>query len=184
MSAQAVRRGLLALLAKEPMYGARLRSQFEQATGGTWPLNVGQVYTTLSRLERDGLVVGGGGADDEGRILYEITEAGHAEVDRWWADPIDHASDPRDELAIKIALAVTLPGVNAAGLLQAQRRSTLSHLQGLNRLKRKASAEGDRAWQLVLDRLLFAAEAEVRWLDHVDALLTVHPLPVASKESR
>ena len=49
-----IRRGLLALLAQEPMYGAQLRTEFESRTGGTWPLNVGQVYTTLSRLERDG----------------------------------------------------------------------------------------------------------------------------------
>ena len=60
-----IRHGLLALLAQEPMYGAQLRSEFESRTGGTWPLNVGQVYTTLSRLERDGLVEAAGGADGE-----------------------------------------------------------------------------------------------------------------------
>ena len=72
-----VRQGLMALLAQEPMYGARLRAEFEARTGGTWPLNVGQVYTTLSRLERDGLVVASGG-DDEGRIEYSLTDSGRA----------------------------------------------------------------------------------------------------------
>jgi len=47
-----IRRGLLALLAQEPMYGAQLRSEFESRTGGTWPLNVGQVYTTLTGWSR------------------------------------------------------------------------------------------------------------------------------------
>ena len=106
-----IRRGLLALLAQEPMYGARLRSEFESRTGGTWPLNVGQVYTTLDRLERDGLVEGAGGADAEGRIAYRLTDPGEAEVRRWWDAPVDRGDTPRDELVIKLALAVTVPGM-------------------------------------------------------------------------
>ena len=103
-----IRQGLLALLAKEPMYGARLRSEFEARTGGTWPLNVGQVYTTLARLERDGLVEADGGADEQGRIAYRLTPAGGLEVDRWWGTPVDRQNTPRDELVIKLALAVTV----------------------------------------------------------------------------
>ena len=83
-----VRLGLLALLAQEPMYGARLRAEFEARTGGTWPLNVGQVYTTLSRLERDGLVEAVG-EDAEGRIAYRLTSAGRTEVTQWWTSPVD-----------------------------------------------------------------------------------------------
>ena len=113
-----IRRGLLALLAQEPMYGAQLRSEFESRTGGTWPLNVGQVYTTLSRLERDGLVQAAGGADEEGRIAYRLTEQGQAEVTRWWAAPVDRESTPRDELVIKLALAVTVPGVDIRRIVQ------------------------------------------------------------------
>ena len=60
-----VKQALLALLEQGPMYGYQLRSEFEERTGATWPLNVGQVYTTLARLERDRLVEGTG-ADDEG----------------------------------------------------------------------------------------------------------------------
>ena len=51
-----IRQGILAMLAAGPRYGYQLRTEFEERTGGTWPLNIGQVYTTLSRLERDGLV--------------------------------------------------------------------------------------------------------------------------------
>jgi DNA-binding PadR family transcriptional regulator len=174
-----VRQGLLALLATEPMYGARLRSEFEARTGGTWPLNVGQVYQTLTRLERDGLVEAVG-ADDEGRISYRLTRTGHAEVTRWWLSPVDRQTTPRDELVIKLALAVTVDGVDVAKVVQTQRTATLRHLQDLTRLKQRATArheardegvEVDLAWLLVLENLIFAGEAEVRWLDHVETRL-------------
>ena len=70
------------------MYGYQLRSEFEAATGATWPLNVGQVYTTVARLERDGLVRPGE-SDADGRVTYDITDAGRDEVGRWFATPVD-----------------------------------------------------------------------------------------------
>jgi len=179
-----IRRGLLALLAQEPMYGAQLRSEFESRTGGTWPLNVGQVYTTLSRLERDGLVETAGGADAEGRIAYRLTDQGQGEVLRWWVAPVDRADTPRDELVIKLALAVTVPGVDVQHLVQTQRTATLRHLQDLTMLRRATpkvaggrtpAEEKELAWLLVLDNLVFAAEAEVRWLDHVETRLARTP---------
>src|SRR5665647_408169 len=175
-----IRRGMLALLAQEPMYGAQLRSEFESRTGGTWPLNVGQVYTTLARLERDGLVEAAGGADDEGRINYRLTDQGRAEVQRWWKAPVDRGDTPRDELVIKLALAVTMPGVDVQRIVQTQRTATLRHLQDLTKLKRATSGEAggrgpdqrnELAWLLVLDNLVYAAEAEIRWLDHVESRL-------------
>ena len=169
-----VKQGLLALLAQEPMYGARLRAEFEARTGGTWPLNVGQVYTTLTRLERDGFVEALGGADDEGRIAYALTDAGRVEISRWWLTPVTRESTPRDELVIKLALAVTLPGIDVARVVQTQRTATLKHLRDLTRLKARADepVDGrDLAWSLVLENHLFAAEAEARWLDHVEARL-------------
>jgi DNA-binding PadR family transcriptional regulator len=172
-----VKQGLLALLAEEPMYGARLRSEFEARTGGTWPLNVGQVYTTLARLERDGLVEPVGGADDEGRIAYRLTDHGRAEIEAWWRTPVDRDSTPRDELVIKLALAVTSPGIDVAAVVQTQRTATLKHLRDLTRLKSRAPDHPeprDLAWQLVLENLLFSGEAEVRWLDHVESTLARH----------
>lgn len=171
-----VKLGLLALLAEGPTYGARLRSEFEARTGGTWPLNIGQVYTTLSRLERDGLVEPLG-ADAEGRVTYRLTELGRAETEAWWRTPVDRDATPRDELVIKLALAVTSPGVDVAQVVQTQRTATLKHLRDLTRLKASAPDEPhgpDLAWQLVLENLLFSGEAEVRWLDHVEATLARH----------
>jgi DNA-binding PadR family transcriptional regulator len=166
-----IRQGLLALLAQQPMYGAQLRSEFEGRTGGTWPLNVGQVYTTLNRLERDGLVEAAGSPDDEGRIAYRLTAQGRETVSRWWLTPVDRQEHPRDELAIKLALAVTVPGVDVPAVVQSQRTQTMRSLRDLTRLKQQAGDRDDLAWMLVLDNLVFGAEAEVRWLDHVEARL-------------
>jgi DNA-binding PadR family transcriptional regulator len=167
----AVRQSLLALLAEGPAYGYQLKADFEERTGGTWPLNIGQVYSTLARAERDGLIAALA-ADDEGRVVYEITEAGRAEVDRWFAEPVRRESAPRDELAIKLAVAVAAPGVDVAALVQAQRAETMRTLQSLTRLKvdgtPPADEQGELAWGLVLERLIFEAEAEARWLDHVE----------------
>ena len=164
-----IRSGLLALLAEEPMYGYQLRSRFEDRTGGTWPLNVGQVYTTLDRLERDGLVQPAGD-DGEGHAIYEITSDGAAEVRAWFDEPVPRTSPPRDELAIKLAMAVTAPGVDVQAVVQRQRTATLRALQEYTRLKRRSN-DGDLAWSLVLDSLVFSAEAEIRWLEHCETRL-------------
>jgi len=174
-----VKQALLALLAEEPMYGARLRSEFEARTGGTWPLNVGQVYTTLSRLERDGLVepVGEVAGGEDGRHLYRLTPHGQTVIEAWWRTPVEREPAPREELVIKLALAVTSLGVDVPQVVQAQRTATLRHLRDLTRLKSRTSDEphgDDLSWRLVLEHLLFSAEAEVRWLDHIEATLARH----------
>jgi DNA-binding PadR family transcriptional regulator len=167
-----IKQGLLALLEQGPMYGYQLRAEFESRTGATWPLNVGQVYTTLSRLERDGLVEPAG-SDDEGHPLYRITDTGRAEVEAWFRTPVSRTSPPRDELAIKLAMAVTVPGIDVRAVVQGQRTATLRALQDYTRLKARATGDRpeDLAWLLVLDSLVFAAEAEVRWLDHCESRL-------------
>lgn len=164
-----IKLSLLALLAEQPAYGAQLRATFEERTGGTWPLNIGQVYTTLDRLTRDGLVVADPPQPD-GTTAYRLTAAGEEEVRRWWAEPVQRERAPRSELAIKLALAVTAPGVDVAAVVQSQRTATLQHLQELTRLRRHAD-DDDVAWRLVLENLIFAAEAEARWLDHVEGEL-------------
>ncbi|MGA4865599.1 PadR family transcriptional regulator [Streptomyces lavendulocolor] len=174
-----IRHGLLALLERGPRYGSQLRTEFESRTGSTWPLNVGQVYTTLSRLERDGLVEQDG-EDGAGHALYTITEAGRAELKLWFEKPVDRTSPARDELAIKLAMAVGAPGVDIRDVIQSQRRHTVKAMQDYTRLKAQAltalesGAERERddvAWLLVLEQLIFQTEAEARWLDHCEARL-------------
>jgi DNA-binding PadR family transcriptional regulator len=165
-----IRHGLLALLERGPSHGYQLRAEFDAATGATWPLNVGQVYTTLDRLERDGLVAQDGEPDADGRIAYRITDDGRRELSAWFASPVTRQGAPRDELAIKLALAVTTPGVDVLSVVQTQRTATMTGLQDLTRLKaRSAEPADDLAWSLVLDSLVFRAEAEIRWLDHCEA---------------
>lgn len=175
-----VKQALLALLEQGPMYGYQLRAEFEQRTGATWPLNVGQVYTTLARLERDGLVEQVAGeaepTDGDGHVVYRVTDHGRAEVLAWFTTPVPRTQPPRDELAIKLALAVTVPGVDVGSVIQQQRSATMAALQDYTRLKRSGRAAQpedttDLAWGLVLDSLVFAAEAEIRWLDHCEARL-------------
>jgi DNA-binding PadR family transcriptional regulator len=163
-----IRYGLLALLERGPSHGYQLRAEFDAATGATWPLNVGQVYTTLDRLERDGLVAQDGEPDSDGRIAYRITEDGRRELTSWFRSPVSAKSAPRDELAIKLALAVTTPGIDVLGVVQTQRTATMTALQDLTRLKARAGDPGELAWSLVLDSLVFRAEAEIRWLDHCE----------------
>jgi DNA-binding PadR family transcriptional regulator len=164
-----VRHGLLALLAERPRYGYELRGEFETRTAATWPLNVGQVYTTLSRLERDGCVTATG-ASESGQQYYEITPVGRAEVTAWFTTPVRREDRPRDELAIKLALAVGSDDVDLRAVIQAQRTDSLRALQDYTRLTRRAGEE-DLAWLLVLDAMVFQAEAEVRWLDHCESRL-------------
>ncbi len=172
-----VRQSLLAILDQGPCYGYQLRAEFDRRTGSTWPLNVGQIYNTLDRLERDGLVEKGE-IDDQGHVYWQITDAGSAEVSAWWTAPVERSSGTRDELAIKLAVAATLPGVDVAEVIQTQRVASLAGLQELNRAK-YAGADPDGpeelAWSLVVDAMIFAAEAEVRWLDHTEQRLALHP---------
>lgn len=174
-----IRNGILALLAEQPMYGYQLRQEFEGRTGGTWPLNIGQVYTTIARLERDELVEEDSRRED-GSVLYRLTEAGRAEAEQWWQTPVTRGAPARDELAIKLALAVTAPGVDVTAVVQRQRSESLRALQEYTRLKSRVDDEQDLSWELVLDSLVFAAEAEVRWLDHVEQRLAI----AAAREQR
>ncbi|MCX5101890.1 MULTISPECIES: PadR family transcriptional regulator [unclassified Streptomyces] len=170
-----IRHGLLALLERGPRYGSQLRTEFESRTGSTWPLNVGQVYTTLSRLERDGLVVQDD-EDDQGHALYAITDGGRAELRNWFETPVDRSNPPRDELAIKLAMAVGAPGVDIRAVIQSQRHHTLKAMQDYTRLKAQSLSDvptnrDEVAWLLVLEQLIFQAEAEARWLDHCETRL-------------
>lgn len=154
--------GLLAILESGPAYGAQLRTDFERRTGGTWALNIGQVYTTLERLQRDGLVTQ---VDRD----YVLTDQGRAELSAWWHSPDVKTPDPRDELTIKLALSVEAD-VDVSEVVQRHRAAGLERLRELT--ASKMAGLPDLASELVLERRLFDAEALVRWLDHVEARLT------------
>ncbi|MCE4025735.1 PadR family transcriptional regulator [Microbacterium sp. Au-Mic1] len=172
-----VRQSLLAILDQGPCYGYQLRAEFDRRTGSTWPLNVGQIYNTLERLERDGLVERGD-ADDQGHVYWAITDAGSAEVAGWLSSPVERATGTRDELAIKLAVAATLPGIDVAAVFRAQRAASLARLQELQRsAPTAATSDGPEqlARALVIDALISTAEAELRWLDQAEQRIAAYP---------
>jgi DNA-binding PadR family transcriptional regulator len=171
-----VRQSLLAILDQGPCYGNQLRHEFDRRTGSTRPLNVGQIYNTLERLERDGLVRRGE-ADAHGHVYWQITDAGSAEVTQWLSSPVVRVQATRDELAVKLAIAATLPGVDVSTVLSVQRAASLRQLKTLQDARFSGSAKGgaeELAWSLILDSMIFAAEGEVRWLDHAEQRLATH----------
>ena len=174
-----VRHALLALLSEGPKYGLQLRQEFEARTGEVWPLNVGQVYTTLQRLERDGLVESDG--EGEGpQKGFRITTAGGRELKDWLRTPSDTAP-PRDELVIKVLVAARLSGVDVHEVVQVHRRRLVEAMQRYTRLK--ADAAADDALTLVVDAELFRLEGTVRWLDAADARLRRIPSDQASYDA-
>ncbi len=165
-----VRHALLALLSEGPKYGLQLREEFEARTGEVWSLNVGQVYTTLQRLERDGLVESDGDGDDGPQKDFRITSDGATELAGWLRTPPDLASPPRDELVMKVLVALRVPGTDAHEVIQVHRRYLVELMQQWTRIK-EAEAESDLGLALVVDAELFRLDAVIRWLDTADGRL-------------
>ena len=171
-----IRHALLALLSEGPKYGLQLREEFEANTGQVWPLNVGQVYTTLQRLERDGLVAPAGeDAAAAGEVApgapqkaFRITGAGTAELASWLRVPSDLSVPPRDDLVLKVLIAARVPGSDVHEVIQGHRRYLIQLMQEWTRLKEDAD-DGERgpdlAFGLIVDAELFRLDAAVRWLD-------------------
>jgi DNA-binding PadR family transcriptional regulator len=160
---------LLALLSEGPKYGLQLREEFEAGTGEVWPLNVGQVYKTLGRLERDGLAESEGGQDGPQK-RYRITAGGREALAAWLRTPPDLTSPPRDELVMKVLVAARVPGTDAHEVIQAHRLYLLELMQQWTRLK-EGEARDDLSLALVVDAELFRLDAVIRWLDTADVRL-------------
>jgi DNA-binding PadR family transcriptional regulator len=165
-----VRHALLALLSEGPKYGLQLREEFENRTGEVWPLNVGQVYTTLQRLERDGLVESGDSEVAGPQKSFQITSEGLRELDGWLRTPPDIAAPPRDEMVMKVLVAVRVPGIDVHEVIQVHRRYLVQLMQQWTRIK-EDEADYDLSLALVVDAELFRLDAVIRWLDAADGRL-------------
>ncbi|MFE4370170.1 PadR family transcriptional regulator [Streptomyces sp. NPDC056835] len=159
---------LLGLLESGPRHGYDLKRSFDDQFGRDRPLHYGQVYSTMSRLLKNGLVVvdgveAGGGPE---RKKYAITEAGVTDVARWLAQPESPEPYLQSTLYTKVVIAL-LTGRSAADLLDAQRAEHLRMMRDLTTRKR----EGDLADQLICDHALFHLEADLRWLELTAARL-------------
>ena len=160
-----VRHSLLAILDAGPVHGYGLKSRFERATGDLWPLNVGQVYTTLGRLERDGLVAV---EADDGQKTYRITDAGRGELRRWFATPLSRSAVPRQELALKLVFAAREGPRAVAEVARRQRAVTGRSLEELRKVRAGAEDDAEAGRLLVLEALILQTEAEIRWLEHCE----------------
>ena len=189
-----VRHAMLALLSEGPKYGLQLREEFEERTGEVWPLNVGQVYTTLQRLERDGLVRSDDSAEEGPQKGFRITADGEQELARWLRTPPDLSSPPRDELVMKVLVALRVPGTDIHEVIQAHRRYLVELMQQWTRIRE--DAEDDLNSVLAVDAELFRLDSAVRWLDAAESRVrraaaeasprnqTQAPMPRRRRETR
>jgi DNA-binding PadR family transcriptional regulator len=182
-----LKEGLLCLLAKEDAHGYQLKTDIESTTGEIWQVNIGQVYTTLQRLERDGLVASIDSNGDN-RVVYTITDTGREDARDWMATPVNLAASGRDEISLKVLMAIVSGVEEPRRVIEKQRGATMTLLQDYTTLKGDDSND-ELAWLLHLDRLILSAEAELRWLERVEARLDAMPgetkpvdLPVPSPE--
>jgi DNA-binding PadR family transcriptional regulator len=178
-----IRHALLALLSEGPKYGLQLSQEFEARTGEVWPLNTGQVYTTLQRLERDGLVESDDTADDGPQKVFRLTAAGGEELREWLRTPPDASAPPRDELVIKVLVALRVPGVDLVDLVQAHRRHLVETMHYYTRLKEDAG-EHDVGLLLVADAELYRLDGLIRWLDAADARIKRRPATAEAPTAR
>ncbi|HEX5566551.1 MAG TPA: PadR family transcriptional regulator [Streptomyces sp.] len=159
---------LLGLLETGPRHGYDLKRAFDERFGHDRPLHYGQVYSTMSRLLRNGLVEVEGVEPGEGpeRKRYAITDAGVTDVADWLGRPEKPEPYLQSTLYTKVVLAL-LTGRDAAELLDVQRSEHLRLMRELTRRKKG----GDLADQLICDHALFHLEADLRWLELTAARL-------------
>lgn len=160
-----LRFGILGLLAQQPLHGYEVKTRFEALLGGTWEVNIGQIYTTLQRLERDDLVAATGGRGDRGKQVYELTAPGRAALDAWLTHPEDNPQQLREEIYVKLLLATRLANGNLDALLTDQRRVYLRKLRSLDELERRARAEGRDDLALLVKGAILHTEADLKWVD-------------------
>jgi DNA-binding PadR family transcriptional regulator len=160
-----VRLPLLALLAKEPAHGYELKVQLEQIFGDAYPSpNIGQVYLTLQRLERTGLVRSQDVIQTArpNKRVYELTPAGRDAVAAWVDEPSD-APRVRDDFFYKLALGPLAGGTDRLGLINRQRRHYLGLMRGLSRLA-EATAESNKIARLLIEGAMMHLQADLDWL--------------------
>jgi len=182
-----VRHTLLGLLAKEPRYGYELRASFMALAGGAqnWEVKPAQVYTTLNRLVEAGLITRSapdGGGDE--KVVYQIAQAGQAELEKWLGE--GSLSDPQqDAFFLKLMLSLELPEVDAMRLIQTQRAALYQELHRITTLRGELDPHRELARILLMDKAVMHLEADLRWLDMIEARLDeVKKQPVPRPELR
>ncbi len=185
-----VRNAILGLLAYRPRHGYELHDAFEAMVGGVenWDLKPAQVYTTLTRLEKKGLVIEDRVQQDGGpeKHIYTVTQAGLAELQKWFSEPV--LSDRRrDEFFLKLMLCLAAPDANPRKLIYVQRASLYRELHAITAQRSRVDPKSELAYILLLDQAVMHLEADLRWLDMVESRLdeiSRQPIPEPAERPR
>ncbi len=157
--------GILGLLAERPLHGYDVKNRFESMLGGSWEVNIGQVYTTLQRLERDGLIEADGERGDRRKLAYRLTDGGRQTLQEWLSRPESEPQQLREEIYMKLLLSTRLADGNLDQLLAAQRRVYLQRLKDLAELERRARQQGRDDLVLLFKGAVLHTEADLKWTD-------------------
>ena len=164
--------GVLGLLAEEPLHGYEVKNRFESMLGGTWEVNIGQIYTTLQRLERDGWVRPVGSRGDRGKLAYELSDIGRKELNDWLAKPDSGPQQLHEDIYVKLLLATRAANGGLPALLARQKRAYLQRLRDLNQLEERARRDGRNDLARLVRGALLHTEADLKWVD--DLMEDVH----------
>jgi DNA-binding PadR family transcriptional regulator len=160
---------LLGLLAHDPKHGYDLKNELEQALGGHWEINFGQIYTTLARMERDGLVeMVAEDRDGRGKKTYRLTDPGCKELTAWLEEPVEKPRQLRDEFFIKLVIGRLAGPVDPQPMIDRQRQAYLQQLRELTTL---AGRTEDANLELMVEGAILHLQADLRWLDLCDERL-------------
>src|SRR2546428_6344068 len=159
--------GVLGLLKEQPLHGYEVKNRFEAMLGGTWDVNIGQIYTTLQRLERDGLIRPVGPRGDRGKLLYELSPHGQKALDEWLAEPDSGPQQLHEDIYVKLLLAARIANGNLPGMLARQKRTYLQRLRDLNRLEERARSDGRVDLARLVRGALLHTEADLKWVDEL-----------------
>lgn len=173
-----MRHALLGLLAQGPHHGYELKATLEQELVPLTPVNFGQVYTTLDRLERDGLVTHRAVSQEErpDKKVFTLTDEGRHRLVSWLESPSAPSLDLRNEAFLKLVLAERLrgriDGVGAAAVVAAERRAAFDRLHQVQRARLEAEEQGSRPeLGLLLGLAALRLEAFLKWLDECERVL-------------
>jgi DNA-binding PadR family transcriptional regulator len=179
---------LLGLLEQRPRHGYELHDAFEAVVGGeeNWDLKPAQVYATLARLAKRGLIAEEALAQDGGpeKRIYAVTPAGRDALRRWLFEPVK-SEHQRDEFFLKLMLSLATGQADPYRVIYIQRASLYQEMHALTARRSQADPRRDLAHILLLDQAIMHLEADLRWLDMVEARLDeVRRQPLPEPETR
>ena len=185
-----VKYALLGILSEKERHGYDLKSAFDERVGEFWSLNYGQIYSTLDRLEREGMVEWREEAQAKrpDRKIYRVTPKGRRELEVWLARPVARTRALRDELFIKLLFLGRGESEAVLDLIHKQKQVYLAHMKRLTQRKFELSKRPDREQllitELLIDAALFHAEADIHWLTQSEEKIRSSARRVAREATR